>query len=198
VAPPSPPNKPPPSPTVAPPSPSTKPPPSPAIKPPPSPTLTPPPPSPIVPPPPHHPFHPPPPPHSISPPSPPHVIPPPPPPSGHHSTVIVIVFVSIGGLFFFAFLSVALFCFIKKRAKKTVQKTEILSIDEHVKVEEAIVPGPHGAQNTVLLVEDDIRIDEEIKKNKNTSEGLLHSHLKSLQEISHSQACDGYGGSKAS
>ncbi|MBA0851355.1 hypothetical protein Goshw_018385 [Gossypium schwendimanii] len=50
----------------------------------------------------------------------------------------------------------------------------------------------------VLLVEDDIRIDEEIKKNKKTSEGLLHSHLKSLQEISHSQACDGYGGTKAS
>ncbi|MBA0735265.1 hypothetical protein Gogos_019129 [Gossypium gossypioides] len=213
MAPPSPANKPPPSPTVAPPSPATKSSPSPtgtpppAIKPPPSPTLTPPPPapttkpppSPIVPPPPrHHLFHPPPPPHSISLPSPPHVIPPPLPPSGHHSTVIVIVFVSIGGLFFFAFLSIALFCFIKKRKKKTVQKTEILSIDEHVKVQEAIVPGPHGAQNAVLLVEDDIRIDEEIKKNKKTSEGLLHSHLKSLQEISHSQACDGYGGTKAS
>ncbi|TYH45422.1 hypothetical protein ES332_D11G263600v1 [Gossypium tomentosum] len=158
MAPPSPANKPPPSPTAAPPSPATKPPPSPTGTPPPA---IKPPPSPFVPPPPrHHPFHPLPPPHSISPPTPPHVIPPPPPPSGHPSTVIVIVFVSIGGLFFFAFLSVALFCFIKKRKKKTVQKTEILSIDKHVKVQEAIVPGPHGAQNAVLLVEDDIRIDE--------------------------------------
>ncbi|XP_039041617.1 proline-rich receptor-like protein kinase PERK10 [Hibiscus syriacus] len=169
------------------------PPPAPATKPPPSPIVTPPPPPQNVSPPsPPHVLQPPPPPppHSISPPLPPHVVPPPPPPPGHHSTVIVVVFVSLGGLFFLAFLSAALFCFLKKRKKKMVQKAEIINIDEHVKVQEAIVPGPHGEQNTVLFIEGDIHIDEEIKKNKNISEGIPHSHLKSSQEIS-----DGCGSS---
>ncbi|OMO98288.1 hypothetical protein COLO4_14024 [Corchorus olitorius] len=77
----------------------------------------------------------------------------------------------------------ALFCFIKKRKKKTVQETDMVSIDEHVKVQEAIIPGPHGEKNKVLLIEEDIHIEEEIKRNKKISEGP--SHLKSnSQEIS--------------
>jgi hypothetical protein len=137
--------------------------------------------------PPNHPFHPPPP-HHIPPPSPPHiippapshVIPPPPPTPGHHSTVIIVVFVSLGGLFFLAFLSVALCCFIKKKKKKTVQKTEILEFDEHTKVQEAIIPGPHGEKITVLNIEEDVHLVEEIKKNEKLAEGshikLAHDH----------------------
>ena len=140
---------------------------------PPSPKVPPPPHHPITPPPPAHPFHPPPP-HHIPPP--PHVIPPPPPTPGHHSTVIIVVFVSLGGLFFLAFLSVALCCFIKKKKKKTVQKTEILEFDEHTKVQEAIVPGPHGEKITVLNIEEDVHLVEEIKKNEKLTEG---SHIKS-------------------
>ncbi|KAK8642764.1 hypothetical protein V6N13_012096 [Hibiscus sabdariffa] len=188
--------------TKPPPSPSVRPPPPPAIKPPPSPTVRPPPPPAIKPPPapatrpPPSPIvTPPPPPHPISPPSPPHVLPPPP---GHQSTVIVVVFVSLGGLFFLAFLSAALFCFLKKKKKKEVQKAEKISIDEYVKVQEAIVPGPHGEQNTVLFIEEDMHIEEEFKKNKKISEGIPHSHLKYSQENSDSQASGGYGGSIAS
>ncbi|KAJ6991145.1 protein TRACHEARY ELEMENT DIFFERENTIATION-RELATED 7 [Populus alba] len=140
---------------------------------PPSPKVPPPPRHPITPPPPAHPFHPPPP-HHIPPP--PHVIPPPAPTPGHHSTVIIVVFVSLGGLFFLAFLSVALCCFIKKKKKKTVQKTEILEFDEHTKVHEAIVPGPHGEKITVLNIEEDVHLVEEIKKNEKLTEG---SHIKS-------------------
>ncbi|KAL3591452.1 hypothetical protein D5086_010092 [Populus alba] len=137
--------------------------------------------------PPNHPFHPPPP-HHIPPPSPPHiippapshVIPPPPPTPGHHSTVIIVVFVSLGGLFFLAFLSVALCCFIKKKKNKTVQKTEILEFDEHTKVQEAIIPGPHGEKITVLNIEEDVHLVEEIKKNEKLAEGshikLAHDH----------------------
>ncbi|KAI3457540.1 hypothetical protein Pfo_014203 [Paulownia fortunei] len=156
------------------------PPPPPAVKPPNLP-VTPPPPS-VKPPP--HPISPPPPPHPVSPPpphivpSPPHPISPPPPPSppGHHSTVIIFVFVSIGGLFFLAFLAAALFCCVKKRKKRIVQETDKFKIDEHVKVQEAIVPGPHGTQTVVLTIDEDVHVEEEIKKTE--VEGKS-SHLRS-------------------
>lgn len=44
-----------------------------------------------------------------------------------------------------------------------VQKDEVIKIDEHVKVQEAVIPGPHGGQ-TVLLIEEDVHIQEDIKK----------------------------------
>lgn len=157
--------------------------------PPPSSTPSPP---PHNPPPPFHPpqlppppFHPPtsPPPHH-SPPSPqaypppsPHLQPPPAPPNNHHPTVIVIVFISLGGVFFLAFLAAALFCFLKKRNKKTVQETDLIHIDEHKKVKEAIVEGPHGSEVVMISVEDDIHIDEEVMKSERV--GDKGSHAKS-------------------
>ncbi|KAJ6289198.1 hypothetical protein OIU76_025076 [Salix suchowensis] len=121
--------------------------------------------------PPPHDLPPPPPSHHIPSPPPPHVLPPPPPAPGHHPTVIIVVFVSLGGLFFLAFLAVALCCFIKKKKKKTVQKTEILGFDEHAKVQEAIVAGPHGEKITVLSIEEDVHLVEEIEKNEKLAEG---------------------------
>ncbi|OVA00287.1 hypothetical protein BVC80_1495g77 [Macleaya cordata] len=109
-------------------------------------------------------------------PSPPHIVPPSPAPSNH--TTIIIVFVSLGGLFFLAFLSVALCCFMKRKKKKMVQETEIINIDEHMKVQEVIVPGPHGKQAVVLSIEEDVHIQEAIKKNERVGEGL---HTKSLE-----------------
>ncbi|XP_034675200.1 uncharacterized protein LOC117906323 [Vitis riparia] len=125
---------------------------------------------------------PPPPPHRRPPPPPPHINPPPPSPSpDSHPTVIIIVFVSLGGLFFLAFLSVALCCFLKKRKKKMVQETDIIKVDEHLTVKEAIVPGPHGEQAVVLFVDDDVHIQEEIRKNEKFGQGHLHG--KSAQGI---------------
>ena len=150
--------------------------------PPPPPHRRPPPPPPHInpPPPPPH-TRPPPPPHT-RPPPPPHVLPPPPSPSpDSHPTVIIIVFVSLGGLFFLAFLSVALCCFLKKRKKKMVQETDIIKVDEHLTVKEAIVPGPHGEQAVVLFVDDDVHIQEEIRKNEKFGQGHLHG--KSAQGI---------------
>ncbi|KAJ9675169.1 hypothetical protein PVL29_024211 [Vitis rotundifolia] len=158
------------------------PPPPPHINPPPPPphVLPPPPPHTRPPPPPH--TRPPPPPHT-SPPPPPHVLPPPPSPSpDNHPTVIIIVFVSLGGLFFLAFLSVALCCFLKKRKNKMVQETDIKKVDEHLTVKEAIVPGPHGEQAVVLFLDDDVHIQEEIRKNEKFGQGHLHG--KSAQGIS--------------
>ncbi|KAK3007258.1 hypothetical protein RJ639_016241 [Escallonia herrerae] len=131
-----------------------------------------------------HPIPPPPtPPHIVpTPPPPPHIVPTPPPP-GHHSTVIIVVFVSLGGLFFLAFLSVALCCFLKKKKKKTRQETDIIKVDEHLKVHEVIIPGPHGAETVVLSIDEDIHIQEEIKKNETVGKA---SHIVSAAE--HPQA----------
>ncbi|GAB4847737.1 hypothetical protein Ancab_026799 [Ancistrocladus abbreviatus] len=172
-----------PPPPEARPSNSSKSPPSPEVKPqphpisPPTPTAQPPkspisPPAPIFIPPPHpiSPPHP----HPIAPPPPPHIIPGPPPPQpqpGHHTTVIVVVFVSLGGLFFLAFLSAALCCLVKKRKKKMVQEIEEIDIDDRVKIQETVLPGPHGHQAVVLSIEEDIHAHEKIRKNERVAEG---------------------------
>lgn len=117
-------------------------------------------------------------------PPPPHITPPPPPPSPDHGpTVVVIIFISCGGIFFLAFLAIAIFCFIKKtkNKKKRVQETEIIHVDKHLKVKEGIVQGPHGAEAVALSFEDDVHVVDEIKKNEMSVEG---KHVKSTDEIS--------------
>ncbi|KAL9229653.1 hypothetical protein vseg_005098 [Gypsophila vaccaria] len=182
---------PPPFPSPAPPKPSS-PPPSPMPKPPPH-QLSPPmpkppsPPSPIPKPPPHR-FSPPPPspklppPHPHQPPPPPHVIPTPPtPPSpapGHHTTIIIVVFASIGGLFFLAFLSAALFCYMKKR-KRTIKEFDNYEFDEKMKVQEQIVHGPHGEQAVLVTLEEDIHAHETKIKDEIVGEA---SHARSAHQ----------------
>ncbi|KAF5725283.1 tumor necrosis factor ligand superfamily member 6 [Tripterygium wilfordii] len=113
----------------------------------------PPPPTYITPPPPH--IHPP----------PPHILPPPPSPSpDNHTTIIIVVFVSFAGLLFLAFLVFGLCCLIKKKKKNTIEEAELVHVDEHLKVKEAIVEGPHGAQAVVLEIDDDVHADEMIRK----------------------------------
>ena len=73
--------------------------------------------------PPNHPFHapPPPPPHHIPPPSPPHAIP---PPGHHHSTVIIVVFVSLAGIYSFLHSSQWLFASSSLSRKKEENSLE--------------------------------------------------------------------------
>ncbi|XAR49626.1 hypothetical protein NMG60_11032891 [Bertholletia excelsa] len=138
----------------------------------------PPPPPPSFPPPPPHATPRPPPPHIIPPPRPPHITPPlpptPPSPSPDNGpTVIIIVFISFGGLFFLAFVAVALCCWIKKRKKKMmVKETDVIHVHEHLEVKEAIVPGPRGPEVVVLSVEDDVHVEEEIKKSEKLGEAV--------------------------
>lgn len=63
-----------------------------------------------------------------------------------------------------------------------VQETDIVHVDEHLKVREEIVQGPHGSQAVVLSIEDDVHIDEEIRKNERFGEGGMH--VKSAHNIS--------------
>ena len=122
-------------------------------------------------------FPPPPPPFHPRAPPPPHVRPPPPPspPSDNHPTVIVIVFISFGSLLFLAFLAAALFCFLNKKKKKAVQEVEIIHVDEHKKVKEAIISGPRGTQSVILSIDDDVHIDERIAKNEKFGHAGLHA-----------------------
>lgn len=100
--------------------------------------------------------------------------PPQPPSSDGYPTVVVIVFVSIGGVFFTLVLAAAIFCFLKKckNKKKTCQKTEAVHIDEHKKMKEVIVEGPHGTQSVVITVQDDIHVGEKIDKKASVEESL--------------------------
>ncbi|KZV41766.1 hypothetical protein F511_22577 [Dorcoceras hygrometricum] len=120
-----------------------------------------------VPPPPHQTISPPPPspPHVVPPPPPPHVVPPPPPPSPDHGpTIIIVVFISLGCVLFLAFCLLAPWCFLKKRKAKATEETDVIRIDEHLKIKEAIVEGPHGQRSIVLSIEDDKHVEEEIVK----------------------------------
>ncbi|KAF7840096.1 proline-rich receptor-like protein kinase PERK2 [Senna tora] len=121
----------------------------PKVPPPFHPVISSPPPFPVPATPPAHPSHPPPAP-TVKPPPHPFLPPPPSPPSGHHSSTVIVV-------------------------KKKVQKSEHVHVDEHVKVEEAIISGPHGEELKVLSIEEDVHIQQEVDK-KSTIEGI-HKQL---------------------
>lgn len=59
-----------------------------------------------------------------------------------------------------------------------MEETEIIHIDEHRKIKEAIVEGPNGSLKTVVLsVDDDIHVTEEIIRSEKVGEkGLHHTH----------------------
>lgn len=82
----------------------------------------------------------------------------------HDTTVIVVVFVSLGCVLFIAFLAFVICFLIKKKSKKHCEKTETVRVDEHFKMKEAIVEGPHGPEAVVLSVEDDVRIEDVTRK----------------------------------
>lgn len=48
----------------------------------------------------------------------------------------------------------------------------MVHIDEHKKITETIVPGPFGKPTVIISVEDDVHVDEVIKKNEAVGHGL--------------------------
>ncbi|KAL7086133.1 hypothetical protein ACP275_14G320900 [Erythranthe tilingii] len=83
------------------------------------------------------------------------------------TVVVVVVFVSLGSIFLLAFCLFALWLVIKRRRKnKLVEETDIKRADEHLKVKEEIVKGPHGLEAVVLSIEEDKHFEEEIVKNE--------------------------------
>ena len=92
----------------------------------------------------------------------------------------------------------ALWCFLKKK-KKMVKKAENVHIDEHRTVKENIVQGPHGTETVMLSVEDDIHIEEDIRKSEieNFRKGLgLNSGMVDVGEASSSTSGHHHHGQK--
>ncbi|CAA7024439.1 unnamed protein product [Microthlaspi erraticum] len=86
----------------------------------------------------------------------------------NNTTVVVVVFVSLGCVMFLAFV----ICFlIKKRSKKNSEKSVAVRVDEHFKMKENIVEGPHGREAVVLSVEDDLHIEDLVKKGEKVEVG---------------------------
>ncbi|KAK9270600.1 hypothetical protein L1049_026182 [Liquidambar formosana] len=81
-----------------------------------------------------------------------------PPPGGHHTTIIAVC-VSLGGVFFLAFLALGLFCLAKKK-KKPIMVPAAVCIEEHEQIRETITTGPCGEQTMVVSIEDDVQIHE--------------------------------------
>lgn len=48
----------------------------------------------------------------------------------------------------------------------------MVHVDEHLKVKEDFVKGPHGMEAVGLVIEDDVHVDEVIRKNEEFGKGL--------------------------
>lgn len=90
-----------------------------------------------------------------------------PPPGPPDHTVIIAVFVSLGGVFFLAFLAVGLFCLAKKKPipppspdKSVHLAPNIGCIDEHKTIRQIINPGPCGEKDVTVTIDDTVRIHE--------------------------------------
>lgn len=90
------------------------------------------------------------------------------------TTIVFIVFVSFGCVFFLAFGLIAL-CFIIKKweCSKTVEKGEMVHVDEHMKVSENIFQGPNGKKTVAITIDDDLHVhdEEDVIKNEKIGRG---------------------------
>lgn len=86
--------------------------------------------------------------------------------------VILVVFVSFGCVFFLVPILFAL-CYIIKKLKcsKMAEKTEMVHIDEHLKVSENVVQGRNGMKAVAITIDDDLHVDEEEECRKNEKLG---------------------------
>ncbi|XAR62436.1 hypothetical protein NMG60_11017187, partial [Bertholletia excelsa] len=91
----------------------------------------------------------------------------------NESTVVVIVFISLGCLLFLALFAMALCFFVKKRKKKTEQGTDVIRKSEHLKVKEDFVKRPGGREAVVLTIEDDVHVEEAKRKKEMSGEGVV-------------------------
>ncbi|CAN0928576.1 Protein TRACHEARY ELEMENT DIFFERENTIATION-RELATED 6 [Linum grandiflorum] len=66
-------------------------------------------------------------------------------------------------------LVAAICCYLKKmkkEKKKTKHETGIIHVDDHMRVKEAIVPGPNGPRAVVLEIDDDLHVDGVVRKDE--------------------------------
>ncbi|KAJ9564791.1 hypothetical protein OSB04_000757 [Centaurea solstitialis] len=99
------------------------------------------------------------------------------------ATTIFVVFVSFGGVFFLGFTVFALWCILKKsKCSKASNKSELVHIDEHLKVSENAVQGPNGMKVVSITIDDDLHVDEQEDCRKNENKTTNKSELVHVDE----------------
>lgn len=99
--------------------------------------------------------------------------------------VIIVVFVSLGGLLLLACL--AAFCLHKKKKRKTERKAEVLNFSDHVHVHKSAMSGPGGSKAVRLTVDEDVKFQEVVKESEavgkesgTATAGKAHHHNASM------------------
>nr|GME20698.1 proline-rich receptor-like protein kinase PERK2 [Ipomoea batatas] len=114
-------------------------------------------------------------------------------PAGDNDYVIIIV-IPVVGCFLFVIASLALCFYMKKRnnKKRSVQEIDLKHIDEHMRIQEAIVTDSHGRKKTVVLsVKGDVHVDEDIiKREKEFNVGTSEVGSGDLEAGQHSSSGD--------
>ncbi|KAI3820389.1 hypothetical protein L1987_07935 [Smallanthus sonchifolius] len=88
------------------------------------------------------------------------------------TTIVFIVFISFGCVFFLALATIAFCYFIKKwKCNKTTEKNETVHVDEHLKASENILQGPNGMKTVAITIDDDLHVHEEDEAIKNEKIG---------------------------
>ncbi|XP_055835009.1 protein TRACHEARY ELEMENT DIFFERENTIATION-RELATED 6 [Solanum dulcamara] len=106
--------------------------------------------------------------------------PPLPPSSSEHSYTIVIFVFSTFGCILLGLAILAFCSYFLKKKKNTiiVEEKEVKHIDDHLKIKEAIVEGPHGKLETIVLsVEEDMHEKDDIIRTKKEIEEVHHHNL---------------------
>ncbi|CAN4121179.1 unnamed protein product [Withania somnifera] len=106
--------------------------------------------------------------------------PPPPTSSSEHSYTIIVFVFSTFGCILIGLAILAFWCYLMKKRKSTiiVEEKEVKHIDDHLKIKEAIVEGPHGKLETVVLsVEEDLHEKDDIIMTKKELEEVHHHNL---------------------
>ncbi|XP_021760615.1 uncharacterized protein LOC110725443 [Chenopodium quinoa] len=94
-----------------------------------------------------------------------------PPSPDYHPTVIVVVFISFGCILLFGAVLFCIWWLIKKHHKckhcherKNIHERKDVDVDEHLRVQEMIVRGPHGPKKVLVQVDDDVRVHKDTHK----------------------------------
>ncbi|CAO2834007.1 unnamed protein product [Amaranthus hypochondriacus] len=88
-------------------------------------------------------------------------------PTPNPHPIIIVVVISFGCLFFLGAIMLCIWWLIKKRKeRKLIRERKDIDVDEHLKVQEMIIPGPCGPKKVLVSVEDDVRVHEDVNKSE--------------------------------
>lgn len=54
----------------------------------------------------------------------------------------------------------------RRKERKLIRERKDIDVDEHLKVHEMIVRGPHGPKKVLVSVDDDVRVHEDVHRSE--------------------------------